>query len=153
MSVQPFKLRVRIDDKEVELSGSREDVMTALEDLSTIVNKVSDAFSKATTVTTHAHVMTEAKPEGEEVFPTVTIPPDATCPEVITSLLSTEWGRSKPRTLSDLLEAMKVNAIHYPIGTVKGRLTDLTKRGALRRIRTNEGYGYILLKQSESTFE
>jgi len=153
MSVQPFKLRVRIDDKEVELSGSREDVMTALEDLSMIVNKVSDAFSKATTVTTHAHVMTEAKSEGEEAFPTVTIPPDAPCPEVITSLLSTEWGRSKPRTLSDLLEAMKVNAIHYPIGTVKGRLTDLTKRGALRRIRTNEGYGYILLKQSESAFE
>ena len=153
MSAQPFKLRVRIDDKEVELSGSREDVMTALEDLSTIVNKVSDAFSKATTVTTHAHLMPEARPESEEAFPTVTIPPDAPCPEVITSLLSTEWGRSKPRTLSDLLEAMKVNAIHYPIGTVKGRLTDLTKRGALRRIRTNEGYRYILLKQSESTFE
>jgi len=153
MSVQPFKLRVRIDDKEVELSGSREDVMTALEDLSTIVNKVSDAFSKATTMTTHAHLMPEARPESEEAFPTVTIPPDAPCPEVLTSLLSTEWGRSKPRTLSDLLEAMKVNAIHYPIGTVKGRLTDLTKRGALRRIRTNEGYGYILLKQSESAFQ
>jgi hypothetical protein len=153
MSVQPFKIRVRIDDKEVELSGSREDVMAALEDLSTIVNKVSDAFSKTATTTTAIHVMTEAKPEGKEVFPTVTIPPDAPCPEVITSLLSTEWGRSKPRTLSDLLEAMKVNAIHYPIGTVKGRLTDLTKRGALRRIRTNEGYGYILLKRSESTFE
>jgi len=153
MSAQPFKLRVRINDKEVELSGSREDVMTALEDLSTIVNKVSDAFNKATTMTTHAHVMPEAKSEGEEVFPTVTIPPDAPCPEVITSLLSTEWGRNKPRTLNDLLEAMKVNAIHYPIGTVKGRLTDLTKRGVLRRIRTNEGYGYILLKQSESAFE
>lgn len=153
MSVQPFKIRVRINDKEVELSGSREDVMTALEDLSTIVNKVSDAFSKTTTVTTHEHLVTEARPESEEAFPTVTIPPDAPCPEVITSLLSTEWGRSKPRTLNNLLEAMKVNAIHYPIGTVKGRLTDLTKRGVLRRIRTNEGYGYILLKQSASTFE
>jgi len=153
MSAQPFKIRVRIDGKEVELSGSREDVMTALEDLSTIVNKVSDAFSRATTITTPIHVTPEAESEGAEAFPTVTIPPDAPCPEVLTSLLSTEWGRNKPRTLNDLLEVMKVNAIHYPIGTVKGRLTDLTKRGALRRIRTNEGYGYILLKQSESAFE
>jgi len=49
--------------------------------------------------------------------------------------------------LNEILEAMKVNAIHYPLGTVKGRLTDLTKRGVLRRIKSNGSYGYILIKQ------
>jgi len=39
-----------------------------------------------------------------------------------------------------------VNAIHYPEGTVKGRLTDLTKRGVLRRISSRKGYEYILIK-------
>jgi len=59
-------------------------------------------------------------------------------------ILSTEWGRKKPRHLGEIMEAMKMNALHFPIGTVKGRLTDLTKKGLLRRIKGEKGYNYIV---------
>jgi len=146
LSAQPFKLRVRIDDKEVELSGSRQEVMSALEDLPKIVNKVSSAFMLNSSSTKQLlHV--EAKTEEKDAYPTLTISSDTSCPEALTKILSTKWGKTKPRTLNELLEVMKINAIHYPKGTIKGRLTDLTKKGILRRIRTNKGYGYILVKE------
>jgi hypothetical protein len=146
LSTQPFKLRIRIDDKEVELSGSQQEVMSALEDLPKIVNKFSSAFMLNTTSTQHLlHV--ESKTEEKDVYPTLTISTDASCPEALTKILSTNWGKKKPRTLNELLEVMKINAVHYPKGTIKGRLTDLTKKGILRRIRTSKGYGYILVKE------
>ena len=147
MSTQPFRLRIRINDKEIELSGSRDEVMKALDDLSIIVNKVSEAFTlTSTTSRSHAHKLEGKKTVEEDILPTVIVSSGASCPEVITKILATKWGKKKPRTLSDLLEIMKINAIHYPIGTIKGRLTDLTKKGVLRRIHTNKGYGYILIK-------
>ncbi len=149
MSSHPFRLRIRINDKEIELSGSQDEVMKALDDLSIIVSKVSEAFTlTSTTARSHVHKLGEKTVEAD-VLPTVTVSSGASCPEVITKILATKWGKKKPRTLSNLLEVMKINAIHYPIGTIKGRLTDLTKKGALRRIHTNKGYGYILIKSLE----
>lgn len=146
MSEQPFTLRVRVGNNEVELSGSQADVLKALDNLSEIVSKVTGAFGTAPS--TAVMVRTESKPVEtvEEGYPTITITPETPCPEAIVKLLSTEWGRKSPRRLSDLLEAMRINAIHYPLGTVKGRLTDLTKRGVLRRVMIDGGYGYILIK-------
>jgi len=145
MSDKPFTLRIRIGNNEVELSGSQTDVLKALDNLPEIVGKVTGAFGTVTTPTT---TRPESKPleTGEADYPTITIAPETPCPEAIVKLLSTEWGRREPRKLSELLEAMRINAIHYPLGTVKGRLTDLTKRGVLRRIKINGGYGYILIK-------
>jgi len=131
-------------NNEVELSGSQADVLKALDNLPEIVGKVTGAFGNISSTTISA----ESKPleVREADYPTITITPETPCPDAIVKLLSTEWGRKEPRKLNELLEAMKVNAIHYPLGTVKGRLTDLTKRGVLRRIKINGGYGYILIK-------
>ena len=144
MSCQPFTLRIRIGDNEIELSGSQLDVFKALDNLSEIVGKVSGAFNMPTSA-----IMDEAQllKSDNEDYPAITVTPETPCPDAIIKLLSTDWGKKEPRKLSELLEAMKVNAIHYPLGTVKGRLTDLTKKGTLRRIKSNGGYGYILIKQ------
>ncbi len=152
MSSQPFTIRIRIGGNEVELSGSREDVLKSLEELPKIVNQVSGAFTASTTSATIIPMPQQAKaepPATSEEFPTISVSLDTPCPDVIIRLLATDWGRKTPRVKEELMEAMHVNAIHYPEGTVKGRLTDLTKKGTLRRIKTERGYGYILTKLPE----
>ena len=142
-----FSIRVKIGECEIELKGSKDDVLNVIDNLPKIVSIVSNSFDLSKT----QKVMTLAsKTPTKEVYPTLTVPPSASCPNAIVKILSTEWGRREPRTLRDIIEVMKINAIHYPEGTVKGRLTDLTKKGILRRIRTERGYGYILAKMPKS---
>ncbi len=142
MNSLPFTIKIRVGDKEIELSGSKEDVLEMLNNLPDVVDKVTHAF----TITPVKGMEEKNQSTSKEGYPSVSVASDTPCPEVILNLLSTEWGRKKPRRLSELLEAMKVNAIHFPIGTVKGRLTDLTKKGALRRVREGREYGYIRVK-------
>lgn len=144
MSNQSFTVRIRIGNKEVELSGSMSDVMKTLDDLPQIIGKVNTAFGSAPTVAPITEGAEEPTVEGG--YPTISVSPEASCPEVIVTLLSTDWGKREPRRMRELVEAMKVNAVHFPVGTIKGRLTDLTKKGILRRIKSGSGYGYILVK-------
>lgn len=149
MSERPFTVRVKVGDNEVEISGTQAEVMNTLGNVSEIVRKVAEAFGE---VPTHPNPPAPTVGGGENItlgnleYPSLSLDPGISCPEAIVKLLATDWGRKQPRALGELLEAMKVNAIHYPEGTVKGRLTDLTKRGALRRIKGERGYGYILVK-------
>ncbi len=144
MDNQSFNIRIRIENNEVELSGSKTDVLETLDDLPEIVKKIVGAFDQISSTAKNdeaSHPMIT-----NENYPSISITSGTPCPETIIKLLSTKWGRKKPRKLKDLLEGMRVNAIHYPVGTVKGRLTDLTKKGLLRRIKSNGSYGYILIK-------
>jgi len=143
-SDRPFTVRIRIGSNEIEVSGSPEDVVRTLGNVSDLISKVTTAFGN--TPNPPQVQDSEEVIQLSEEFPSVAIDPSTSCPDAIIQLLSTDWGRRKPRTLGELLAAMKVNAMHYPEGTVKGRLTDLTKRGVLRRIRSGRGYEYILIK-------
>jgi len=149
MSERPFTVRVKVGSNEVEISGTQAEVMNTLGNVSEIVKKVAEAFAEAQPHLSASTTVVESQGGGtasSEEYPSLSLDPGIACPEAIVKLLSTEWGRREPRALGGLLEAMKVNAIHYPEGTVKGRLTDLTKRGVLRRIKGERGYGYILVK-------
>jgi len=140
----PFAIRVKIGNYEMELTGSRGDVVQTLDELPKIVGKVIEAFSPVQTL--------KASPEQEtlkavgENFPSIGAQIGISCPDAIVAILSTGWGREKPRNLGEIMEAMKVNALHFPVGTVKGRLTDLTKKGMLRRIRGEKGYSYVVVR-------
>lgn len=140
----PFTIRVKIGNYELELLGSHADVVQTLDDLPKIVNKVIEAFNPTQTLKDSLHP--KSTETVVEVFPTISAQPGISCPDAIVSVLATGWGRENPRNLGEIMEAMKVNALHFPIGTVKGRLTDLTKKGILRRIRGEKGYSYIFTK-------
>ena len=144
MSETPFTIRIRIRDYEVELTGSRVDVLQTLEELPKIVGRVDEAFHLSQSL--KEMPLQEQAEQVRDSLPAISAQPGMSCPNAIIAVLSTEWGREKPRPLGEIMEAMKVNALHFPMGTVKGRLTDLTKRGVLRRIRGEKGYGYILAK-------
>ena len=64
------------------------------------------------------------------------------CSDAIDALLSTEWGK-KPRSISELREAMEANVIVYPKTTLSGTLVWMVKKGKLRRWKDkNRGYLY-----------
>lgn len=144
-----FSVSIKVGNCEVQLNGAKSDVMETLEKLPDILKSLSEAMSGSSTLKEPEILDTVGK--AREVrstvkeYPTINVSSNAKCPEVIMKLLGTEWGRSAPRTSKDIMEAMKVNAMYYPEGTVLGRLTDLTKKGVLRRIKTEKGYAYILL--------
>jgi len=145
MSDKKLTMRIRRGQNEIEISGSKEEVMMTLHDLPSLVSAFDEAFSelgkeKLKETSIKQGVLNEV------ALPNVAVSPDTSCPDAIIKILSTDWGRKTPRKMREILEAMKVNAIHYPIGTVKGRLTDMTKRGVLRRVRVNRAYGYLLAR-------
>jgi hypothetical protein len=137
MEQTPFHLRVKIGEMEVELDGEKQEVLSTLDDLKEIVDKVTIAFNSA------------PKPEVRFVekadalnYPK--IPRTNQCGEAIVSLLSTDWGRI-PRAIGELREAMDANAIFVPNTTLSGVLLWLVKKDKLRRWKDKKrGYLYVI---------
>jgi hypothetical protein len=144
----PFTLRVRLGQYEVEISGSREDVLKTVEDLPNLVTVVSEAFAQA-----GVSVKAADGQSNQDSIPASTISPSSTypsiqgsgnCSDAVLKLLETEWGRSTPRTLPELVEAMRVNAVHFPVTTLSGVLNWLVRKGRVKRWKTDKGYVYVL---------
>jgi hypothetical protein len=63
------------------------------------------------------------------------------CTEAIRALMNSNWGRQS-RSMNDIKRALESNALHFSKGTLSGTLTELTKKGDLRRIRKNSRWRY-----------
>ena len=146
--IVPFTLRVRLGEYEVEISGSREDVLKTVEDLPNLVTVVSEAFAQAGASVRVADV----QPSRNSVKTPLTslsgtypsIQGSGNCSDAVLKLLETDWGRSTPRTLPELVEAMRVNAVHFPVTTLSGVLNWLVRKGRVKRWKTDKGYVYVL---------
>jgi hypothetical protein len=64
------------------------------------------------------------------------------CREAIAKLFASDWGK-KPRNLSQIIDAMELNAIYYSKQAVAVELKRMTQLGILRRLRTAEGFAYV----------
>jgi predicted transcriptional regulator len=53
-----------------------------------------------------------------------------------------------PRTLPEIVEAMRANAVHYPATTLSGVLNWLVRKGKVKRWKTDKGYVYVLAQAS-----
>ena len=144
----PFSLRVRLGQYEVEISGSREDVLKTVEDLPNLVTVVSEAFAQAGANVRVADVQSsrDSAPASSTstsgTYPS--IQGSGNCSDAVLKLLETDWGRSTPRTLPELVEAMRINAIHFPVTTLSGVLNWLVRKGRVKRWKTDKGYVYVL---------
>lgn len=155
----PFSFRVRIGEYEVELSGTRKEVLGTLDDLPTLIAKLLKALevakqkvaasssTKPLTVRVTSSPAALSPSAGSPPIPS--IPPAKQFSQSILNLLETDWGRWRPRTMPEIIEALKANAVHYPATTLSGVLTWLVKKGKVRRWKTDEGYVYILAEQGE----
>ncbi len=76
------------------------------------------------------------------VYPSISS--SGNCSEAVLKLLETDWGRRQPRTLPELAEAMKANALHYPSTTLSGVLVWLVKKNRIKRWKKDRNYVYAL---------
>jgi hypothetical protein len=142
MERPPFRLRVRIGDKEVELGGDKEDVLSTLDNLSSIVEKVTHAFEVENLVLPEAPERREIEAASLHDIPKISR--TSKCGDAVVALLTTAWGNS-PRTISELREAMEANAIFFPKTTLSGVLVWLVKKGRIRRWKDKKrGYLYVI---------
>ena len=129
----PFSFRVKMGQREIEISGTREEVMKTVEELPQLMETVSKAFDS-----------TRNKEKIEQtvssVYPSVSA---SGCSEAVLQLLRSDWGR-QPRGLTALGEALKANAVYYPSTTLSGVLSWLVRKNKIKRWKTDKGYVYVL---------
>ena len=135
----PFSLRVKFGSHEIEISGTREEVMKTIEELPHLIASVSKAFD---TVSKEVNV---SEPVALAAYPIISS--SANCSEAVSKLLKTDWGKQQPRTLPELVKAMKANALHYPSTTLSGVLVWLVKKSRVKRWKTDKGYVYALTEK------
>jgi len=142
MEQTPFRLKVKIGEMEVELGGEKQEVLSTLDDLKEIVDKVTIAFNGGPRP--EVRLVEPAKAEEDESLKYPKIPRTTQGREPIVSLLSTDWGKT-PRPIGQLREAMEANAVFFPKTTLSGVLVWLVKKGQLRRWKDKKrGYLYVV---------
>jgi len=144
MSSLPFHLKVRIGEMEVELGGDKTEVLSTLDELPTIIEKVSASFQGESTGH-RPRQKKQAENGAPEALPQ--IPRTTQCSEAVTALLAEPWGKT-PRTIAELREAMEANAVFFPKTTLSGVLVWLVKKGKVRRWKDKKrGYLYTMNAQ------
>ncbi|MCW4051842.1 MAG: hypothetical protein NWE78_01365 [Candidatus Bathyarchaeota archaeon] len=143
----PLSLRIRINQNEVEISGTKKEVLETIKDLPELVENIAKSF--ALEGSKHAPEeapitvrVSQPQKSSSKAYPS--IKGAKNCSQAVLKLLKTEWGAWRPRTLSEIVNALKNNAIHYPASTLSGVLSWLVKKGKVRRWKTDAGYVYIL---------
>ena len=137
MEQTPFHLKVKIEEMEVELDGKKQEILSTLDDLKEIVDKVTIAFNSDPRP--GARLMKKAEAPN---YPK--IPRTNKCSEAVVSLLSTDWGKI-PRAIGELRDAMDANAVFFPNTTLSGILVWLVKKDKLRRWKDRKrGYLYVV---------
>jgi hypothetical protein len=127
---------------EIEVSGSRDEVLKTFEDLAKLVATVSEAFGAVGVEASETKPVSEGSVSASAVYPS--IKSSGNCSDAVLQLLETDWGRQQPRTLPELVEAMRANAVHYPPTTLSGVLSWLVRKGKIKRWKTEKGYVYVL---------
>jgi len=130
----PFSFRVKMGQQEIEISGTREEVIKTIEELPSLVASISKAFESTKNMEVASQSFASAYPS---------ISPSASCSEAVLRLLETDWGR-EARTLTELGEALKANAVHFPSTTLSGVLAWLVRKNKIKRWKTDKGYVYVL---------
>lgn len=64
--------------------------------------------------------------------------------DAVIKLLSTDWGKKIPRTLSELHSALAHNTVHMTKEVLGSLLTKMKKAGKLTRIKRDRVYAYSL---------
>lgn len=145
-TVGSFVLRVKMGEYEIEVGGTRDEVLKTIDDLPRLINNIQKAFDyarpkKFATLTVKTEPPKDEKTVSEK-YPRIS--GAETCAEAILRLLETDWGKWRPRTVEELRDALKANGLEYPARTFAGVLLDLVKQEKIRRWNTDSGYVYIL---------
>jgi hypothetical protein len=144
-----FGFRLKVGDWEVEISGSRNEVLKTVEELPVLVAHVLKAFGSvrsrpATTLTVKKKA---ARKKNVVQYEYPKISRIKKCDEAVLRVLESNWGKWRPRTVSELKEALKANKLSFSGRVVSRVLSGLVKNGKVRRWKTDAGYVYILAEE------
>jgi hypothetical protein len=65
--------------------------------------------------------------------------------QAIREILGSSWGRATPRTMKEISAVLQANAIYFSPSSLSGVLTNMTKKGELKRPSKKEGqWAYVL---------
>ena len=143
-----FALKVKIGEYEVEINGTREEVLKTVEELPTVIASVNKAFEnarpkKVATLT----VKTEASKQEAHNKNYPKISPTEDCEEAVIRILQTDWGKWRPRTIDEMKEALQANGHDHAGRPLTVALGGLVKKGKIRRWNTDAGFVYILAEK------
>ncbi len=148
-----FSFRVRVGEHEIEICGKQHEVLNAIKQLPELMKNVSEAFKTIRIKTAVVNVSTATSEQKAKLkgipLPYPKISKAESCSKAVLKLLESDWGRWRPRTLKEILEALEANEIHYPTSTLSSVLNRLARKGNIRRWKTDEGYVYILAEKEE----
>jgi hypothetical protein len=133
---------------EVEINGTREEVLKTIEELPSLTVNVHKAFEslKPKTVATLTLKKEGAKEEAlMQKYPKILR--TEKCDEAILRILETDWGKWRPRTVTELKDALKENKLKFSGRILAGVLMGLVRKRKVRRWKTDAGYVYILAEK------
>jgi hypothetical protein len=145
-----FVFRVKMGDYEVEVCGTREEVMKTIEDLPNLAGGIYKAFDSlrpksVTTLTVKTGATTTKQANSDEKYPKIAHAEDGD--EAVLKILETDWGKWRPRTLDELREALNANGLSFSGRALPNVLSGLVKNGKVRRWNTDAGFVYILAEK------
>ena len=134
----------------MELDGTHDEVLKTLQELPSLIGKINEAFEevkpkRTTTLTVKTTPAPAKKTPPAQKYPM--IHRVKSCSEAVLKILETNWGKWRPRTLTELKETLKVNKLRYPQRTLAGTMAGLVNKGKIRRWKTDAGYVYILAEE------
>jgi len=147
-----FVFRVKMGEYEVEINGTREEVLKTIGELPSLTVNVHKAFEslKPKTVATLTLKKEGAKEEAlMQKLPKILR--TEKCDEAILRILETDWGKWRPRTVTELKDALKENELKFSGRILAGVLMGLVRKGKVRRWKTDAGYVYILAESEALT--
>jgi hypothetical protein len=133
---------------EVEINGTREEVLKTIDELPSLTVNVHKAFEslKPKTVATLTLKKEGAKEEAlMQKYPKILR--TEKCDEAILRILETDWGKWRPRTVTELKDALKENKLNFSGRILAGVLMGLVRKRKVRRWKTDAGYVYILAEK------
>jgi hypothetical protein len=147
-SQRNFVFRVRVGELEVEINGTREEVLKTVAELPGLMPGVQKAFEglKPKSVATLTVKQEAAKEEAlMQKYPKI-LRTDK-CDEAVLRILESDWGKWRPRTVEELKGALKANELGFSGRILAGVLMGLVRKGKVRRWKTDAGYVYILAEK------
>lgn len=153
-SGEEFSLRFKVGDYEVEVKGSRVDVLEAIKELPNLMPNLGKAFEDLkpkpnATIAVKAPVATVKGESPVEKYPKIS--KAKSCSEAVLRILESDWGKWRPRTVAELKEALAANNLHFPGRALAGELLGLVRKGVVRRWKTDKGHVYILAEKEVLT--
>lgn len=148
MQGKGFVFRVKIGEYEVEIGGSREEVLKTVEELPTLMTGVRGAFESVKPKTVATLTIKKEAPKEEAVtqkYPKI-VRADK-CDEAVLRVLESDWGKWRPRTVAELNDALRANDLDFSGREVAAVLLGLVRKGRIRRWKTDAGHVYILAEK------